>query len=130
MKKENVFHWFQNCFLPAIEDLLQTEPVLLFLDGHHSHLSINLLKLAKESNVHPFCFPSHTSNFLQLLDVAVYGPLKSIWRSILKDYKVATRALNITKEAFPSITGCQIVGRGISTPSLDSRILFIWIFST
>ena len=103
MEKENFFHWFQKCFLPAIKDLLQTGPVVLFLDGHHSHLSTDFLELAKVSNVHPFCLPSHTSHFLQPLDVAVYGPLKSAWKAILKDYKVTTRASNLTKEAFPSM---------------------------
>ena len=84
-------------------DLLQTGPVVLFLDGHHSHLSIDFLELAKKSNVHPFCLPSHTSYFLRPLDVAVYGPLKTAWKAILKDYKIATRATNLTKEAFPSM---------------------------
>ena len=54
MEKENFFHWFQKCFLPAIKDLLQTGPVVLFLDGHHSHLSTDFLELAKVSMYTPF----------------------------------------------------------------------------
>ena len=53
----------------------------------------------------PFCLPSHTSHFLQPLDLAVYGPLKTTWKAISKDYKVATHASNLTKEAFSSIVG-------------------------
>ena len=100
MEQRNFVNWFKKCFLPGVEDLLRTGPVVLFLDGHHSHLSMECLQLAKKSNVHPFCLPSHTSHFLQPLDVGVYGPMKKMWKLILKDYKVATRASAVTKQVF------------------------------
>lgn len=102
MEKESFFHWFQNCFLPAVEDLLQTGPVVLFLDGHHSHWSMDFFELAKESNAHPFCLPSHTSLPATFGSRCVW-PTESVWRSILKDYKVATCASNVTKEVCPSM---------------------------
>ena len=45
MEKDNFYHWFKNCFLSAVEGLVRTGPVILFLDGHHSHLSIDFLDL-------------------------------------------------------------------------------------
>ena len=45
------FHeWFLKMFRLAVEGLLKTGPVLLFVDGHNSHLAIDLLGLARANN--------------------------------------------------------------------------------
>ncbi|EFX63377.1 hypothetical protein DAPPUDRAFT_67142, partial [Daphnia pulex] len=51
-------------------------PVLLLLDNHSSHMSVNALHIAKENYVHFLSFPAHCSHRLQPLDVSVYGPMK------------------------------------------------------
>ncbi|KYM94748.1 hypothetical protein ALC62_14599 [Cyphomyrmex costatus] len=50
--------------------------VLLLLDNHDTHLSINTLNFAKENGIIMLSFPAHCSHKMQLLDVSVYGPLK------------------------------------------------------
>ena len=40
-----------------------TLPHLLLLDGHRTHVyNIEFLRLMKQHNVHPFCFPPHTTH--------------------------------------------------------------------
>ena len=34
MEGANFVEWFRNDFLPAVEDIRHTGPVVLFLDGH------------------------------------------------------------------------------------------------
>ena len=51
-------------------------PVLLLLDNHSSHMSVNTLNIAKENHVHFLSFPAHCSHRLQPLDISVYGPMK------------------------------------------------------
>ncbi|XP_063898723.1 uncharacterized protein LOC135119085 [Helicoverpa armigera] len=53
-----------------------TDPVLLLLDNHTSHLDIEVVETAKENNVVLLSFPPHCSHKLQPLDVGVYGPFK------------------------------------------------------
>ena len=77
---------------------------MLFVDGHHSHLSLPLLRKARESRVHLMCLPPHTTHILQPLDVGVYGPVKKAWRGILKAYKTRTLGANVTKEEFAGNT--------------------------
>ena len=57
MEGDNFLHWFTDAFLPAISNLLVTGPVVLFVDGHHSHLSLSLIRTAKERNEHLYCLP-------------------------------------------------------------------------
>ena len=103
MERANFLDWFKKLFLPAIQHLGSTPGVVLFVDGHHSHLSLDLLELAKKSGVHLVCFPPHLTHILQPLDVTVYHPLKQAWAIVLKDFKLETMAENVTKIVFPSL---------------------------
>ncbi|XP_033760572.1 uncharacterized protein LOC117342503 [Pecten maximus] len=51
-------------------------PVLILLDNHVSHLSIDALDYAKENGIVMLSFPPHCSHRLQPLDLSVFGPLK------------------------------------------------------
>ena len=55
MESANFLQWFEKLFLPSVQHLTSTAPVILFFDGHHSHMSIHLVELARSSNVHLFC---------------------------------------------------------------------------
>ena len=104
MEKGNYESWFINMFLPAVKHLTESGPVVLFFDGHHSHISIHLIEISQARNVHLMLLPANTTHVLQPLDVGVYGPLKQAWKSrILPQYKRKTRAANITKEDFPKL---------------------------
>ena len=83
--------WFTKLFLPAVSYLTETALVLLFLDGHHSQISLELIRRAHDSNVLLLCLPPNTTHLLQPLDVGVFAPMKSAWRAILKRYKLETK---------------------------------------
>ena len=59
-----------------ISNIPPARPVLLLLDGHESHMSLEALRFALANDVHLLCLPSHTTHLLQPLDVAVFGPFK------------------------------------------------------
>ena len=101
MESANFLSWFEKMLLPAVEPLLAEAPVVLFVDGHHSHLSLPLLCRAHEKGVHLMCLPPHTTHILQPLDVGVYGPVKKAWQGIVKTYKTQTLGANISKGDFP-----------------------------
>jgi len=55
-------------------------PHLLLLDGHCTHVyNLEFLNTMKENNVHPFCFPPHTTHCLQPADVSLFKSLKHHW---------------------------------------------------
>lgn len=100
MEAGNFYSWFEKLFVPAVAHLLATGPVILFVDGHHSHLTLQLVQYAKSKGVHLFCLPPHVKHIMQPLDVGVFGPVKKVWKTILKDYKLQTLGEVVTKE-FP-----------------------------
>ena len=52
--------------------------VLLLLDGHSSHKSLEVLQYAKDNGVILFCFPAHCTHRLQPLDVGFFHLSKLI----------------------------------------------------
>ena len=103
MDAEVFLSWFCKLFLRAVGHLTESGPVILFLDGHHSHISLELIRKARANNVILQCLPPNTTHLLQPLDVGVFAPVKSAWKSILKRYKLETRGERVSKEVFPSL---------------------------
>ena len=103
MDSDNFLAWFKKLFLPSVSHLTKEAPVLLFFNGHYSHISMELIKEAQSNNVILLCLPPNTTHLLQPLDVGVFAPLKSAWRDILKRYSVETAGVHVTKELFPSL---------------------------
>lgn len=101
MERPQFLEWFKKLFLTALSSA--PRPVILFMDGHASHINLELIRLAREHQVILFCLPSHTTHALQPLDVGVYGPLKSCWGKILKQYKMETCAATVDKKEFPAL---------------------------
>ena len=68
--------WFEKLFLPAVEDRTKTGPVILFLDGHNSHTALELAYWQSngKENYNPLPATTHYTP----LDLAVFGPLKSV----------------------------------------------------
>jgi len=103
MEGANFIEWFRKIFLPAVEDMRHTGPVVLFLDGHQSHTTLTLVEEARDHGIVLYTFPPHTTHLLQPLDVGAYGPLKKVWSQVLKDFKLETMAAKVDKGVFPSL---------------------------
>lgn len=58
----------------------QESPVLLILDNHSSHISLQAFNFCKENHITMLSIPPHSSHRTQPLDVSFYGPLKAAYR--------------------------------------------------
>lgn len=98
MTKEAFKDWFINLFL---KEVIQQRPLVLLFDGHVSHISYELVKIARD-DVYLMKLPPNTS-LLQPLDVGVYGPTKTAWDKILVNFTRKNLGKAATKEIFPSL---------------------------
>ena len=53
---------------------------LLILDGHNSHVTLEVVKISMQSGLDIVSLPSHTSHALQSLDVTCFKPFKTAFR--------------------------------------------------
>ena len=77
MDTELFEEWFKNHFLVHAPSV---RPLLLLLDGHSSHYSPSLLRMAADKGVVLFCLAPHTTHILQPLDSGTFSRLKNHWR--------------------------------------------------
>ena len=108
MEAPNFLSCFCKMFLAAMSYLLESSPVILFVNGHHSNISISLIRKAKEGGVILQCLIPHLTYIMQPLNVGVYHPVKQAWSIVLKDYKIKTLAANVTKDVFPNSFGTHL----------------------
>ena len=72
MDQELFCDWFFKHFLIHV---VSERPLLLLLDGHSSHYTLDLVKATAEKDVIIFCLPPHTIADSQPLDTSCF-PLK------------------------------------------------------
>lgn len=76
---KNVFHRF------LVKNNIQF-PVLLFLDGHKSHLTYELSLLCNELNIEVIALYPNATRILQPCDVAVFRPIKMGWKKAIREF--------------------------------------------
>jgi hypothetical protein len=52
------------------------------LDGHHNHVTLEIIKHAKKLRLYMITLPSHTSHALQPLNVSCFKPLKITFKKV------------------------------------------------
>lgn len=110
MRGDTMLEFVKN---PLNEFLKQEKiqvPILLFLDGHASHITIALSEYCEENKIELVLLPPNATFILQPLDVAVFKSLKDRWRKFLrkKDFEMRRQGImkfDITKKNFATVLG-------------------------
>ena len=91
--------WFINIFLPHAKTL--PGPKVLIGDNAPCHLSINVVNECVANNIRFTMLLPNCTHLLQPLDVAVFRPLKRIWRNVLDEWRKKSRSRqSLSKSAF------------------------------
>ena len=94
--------WFFEIFLPYAQSLDGKK--ILIGDNLSSHFSIEVVQACDEYDIAFVSLLPNATHLLQPLDVAVFGPAKRIWRSVLEDWRKESRKKGaIPKEIFPQL---------------------------
>ncbi|XP_071645164.1 uncharacterized protein [Temnothorax longispinosus] len=103
MTTESFFEYFTTVFHRFLVENKIPLPIVVFLDGHVSHLSLQLCEFCKEKQIEICCFPSHATHILQPLDVAVFFPLKQKWKSLVRNWRIEHDGEDLQKHQVPSL---------------------------
>ena len=90
MDTYNLSCWIDHfTFLKEKEGLLSPSlRHLLILDGHKSHVSLEVVEKARRKGLDMITLPSHTSHGLQPLDVSCFGPVKQHFRAFRNAWNI------------------------------------------
>lgn len=94
--------WFNELFLPHARRIPGKKA--LIGDNLSSHFSTDIVEKCLEYDIAFICLPPNSTHLCQPLDVSLFGPLKSNWKTILNDYKVKNPNVSaVQKPKFPAL---------------------------
>lgn len=94
--------WFFDCALPMLKRLPGKK--VLLGDNLASHISAEVIDSCRANNIEFVCLPPYSTDKLQPLDVAIFGPLKNSWRSVLREHKLKNpNDVGLNKCDFPPL---------------------------
>ena len=97
MDRELFNLWFTHHFLANAPP---ARPLLLLLDGHSSHYTLDVVERAASEGVIMFCLPPHSSHLTQPLDKGCFAVLKRCWQEECFSYRVENPCQGVTRYSF------------------------------
>lgn len=94
-------------------------PVLLILDNHSSHLSLDAVLFCRQNGIHLLSIPPHSSHKLQPLDRCFFKPLKTYFSEACNHWLISNPGRVITQFQMAALFGtaylrCASVGKAVN----------------
>uniref|UniRef100_A0A2S2NUN9 Jerky-like n=1 Tax=Schizaphis graminum TaxID=13262 RepID=A0A2S2NUN9_SCHGA len=115
MVSSTFFEFISNGFFTWLVNNKVKFPVILFVDGHKSHLSLELADFCAQNQIIIYCLPPNSTHIMQPCDVAIFKPLKASWKNVVAKNKRSGNSItknnfvNHFQEAFDSVQTSSIV---------------------
>jgi len=105
----------------------KSNPAVLLMDNHISHLSIDAIDMAKENGLTLLTFPPKCSHKLQPLDVGVYGPFKRYYSSLCDSWMTSNPGKTLSIYDIAELSG-QAFQRSFTIENISSSFKSTGIF--
>ncbi|CAF3088028.1 unnamed protein product [Rotaria sp. Silwood2] len=92
--------WFKS-FIEHTKNV--SKPVLLIMDNHSCHISIEVIELAKQNQILLLLLPPCCTHALQPLDTATFSSAKQSWKRIVTKYFLRSGRKTIRKIDLPAL---------------------------
>ena len=100
MDTSTFYMWFANHFIP---NLPPARPVVLLVDGHDSHLNLELFQLAEKNGIYLYSLLQNATHLVQPADVGLFGPMKKSWYKAVRLFAQRNPNTDINKKNFCSV---------------------------
>ena len=110
-----ILHFIQCLTKRLGIDLSNTH--LLILDGHNSHVMLEVVRIAIESRLDIISLLSHMSDALQLLDVACLAPFKTAFRKQIDAWTILNKNKKVGKQDL-----CEWTSKALQLALIEKNI--------
>lgn len=107
MTRETFYEYICNIFHKWLDDNNIKRPVLLFIDGHTSHLSYHVSKFCSENGIILIALFPNATHLLQPMDVAVFRSLKGSWKAAVHSWRLQ----NIDTPILRKVNFCPLLNK-------------------
>lgn len=88
MTCEAFFEFIADIFYPWLVESKATFPVILFIDGHASHFSLQTSQFCDKNGIILVALYPNATHLLQPMDVAVFRTLKENWKKKVHEWRI------------------------------------------
>ncbi|KAL0830073.1 hypothetical protein ABMA28_003530 [Loxostege sticticalis] len=106
MKADIFYDYIVKGLNKWVEERNVPKPVLVFVDGHKSHLTLRLSEYCNENGIILYALPPNATHLIQPANVSVFKPLKSEWKNTVHEW--GTRPENVNNVLIKS-TFCPLL---------------------
>ncbi|XP_044003732.1 MFS-type transporter clz9-like [Aphidius gifuensis] len=100
---ESFYEWTANCFEPWLRKEKIQFPVILYIDGHTSHMTLELSKFCKKKNIILIALHPNATHIIQPLDVAFFLPMKKVWKEVVRDWRAENDGASLKQEIYSGL---------------------------
>lgn len=103
MTSETFFEYMTNIFYPWLIQNNVVFPVIIYFDGHSSHMTVPLVSFCRERNIELIALYPHSTHIIQPLDIAFFHPFKEAWKVNLTQWFDKNNIKKLSKEHFAPV---------------------------
>lgn len=103
MKNEIFYEYIGNVLYPFLRVSGTKFPVILFIDGHSTHLTYQISELCNSLKIILISLYPNTTRIMQPADVSAFKPLKNGWRAGVVKFQNENPGEIVSKENFAKI---------------------------
>lgn len=100
INRQVFFEYIVNTFFVWLNSQKVKFPVIIFMDGHSSHLTYHLSVFCTKYKIIFIALPSNCTHIMQPLDVAVFKPVKQEWSQAVHKWRTTHYDKRLTKFNF------------------------------
>lgn len=126
--RTSVFGYIGNTFIPWLKSHNNKFPVLLLIDGHRSHLTLNVCRLCEDNYIILYSLLPNATHIIQPLDVSVFRALKSGRKVTVDNWKEKSDNRLLTRAKFPQLF--ESVVNEKATPNVGYFRLILIVLTT
>lgn len=103
MTSETFYEYITNVLHPWLKNNKVQMPVVLYLDGHSSHLSLPVIEFCKDVGIILIALLPNSTHTLQPLDVGLFKSLKQSWKECVRTWKMKNDSRKLDREDFATV---------------------------
>ncbi|XP_074106388.1 uncharacterized protein LOC141532112 [Cotesia typhae] len=100
MTAEHFYEYVANCLHPWLVKSKIEFPIILYVDGHSSHLTLPLVNFCRDNEIELVALYPNSTHILQPLDVAVFHPVKTAWKKTVDEHRIESNGQSLKKDNF------------------------------
>lgn len=108
MTSENFYEYISNVFNPILSNENIKKPVIMFLDGHVSYLSLEVIEFCNRNGIILFALIPSSTRVTHPMDVAIFHHLQETWKKGVETWRTLNKRRMKREDFGPVLDQCII----------------------